>query len=504
MAEKAAASGYPNALYDLAFLLAPREGETHLHDDTSIGMLTCAADKGHRGARLSLARLYSEGNGVARDHAKALKLYNACMEQGPTSYICRKIGMILLSGGQGVEQNKEQGIRMLELAAQDDDGKARYHLAVALRDGEASNGGGAEDRPNSRKALELFEEAGRNLLHYKSAWEAARMYERGEGVDRPDLERARELYTLAAKSGEHPESMRRLAELSGEPEEALGWYKEAARCGDARAMVDVGDMARRGLGGTPKDFASAIDHYTAAVAVSDAAVATTKGNAKSAAADAIARLGRMHEKGQGFRRPNRIKAARFYQRAVDRGSALGCILSARMLLAGNHPETAASVLLPAAGCGHPVAQCELAGILEREPDLAARVSEDGSYIVGRDCWGDSNRSERIVALYEASAAKSHRRAMYFLAMIYRRGRHGVIEDPRKAFKLLEEAARFGTVAEASFFMAEMLERGEGTDVDLRRARDCYRDAAKAGHLGALQGFERLQLALSGPPSHQCF
>ena len=78
--------------------------------------LLAAAERGAARAQFVLAGMYRNGEGVAQDHAEAVRLYRLAAEQG---YARAQIDLGLMYGiGEGVTQDHDEEVRWLGLAAE--------------------------------------------------------------------------------------------------------------------------------------------------------------------------------------------------------------------------------------------------------------------------------------------------------------------------------------------------------------------------------------------------
>lgn len=139
-----------------------RDGQT----DQAAELFTKAAELGDSGAMVELGEMYSSGEGVAEDEAKALNWFKRAAEAGNVSGMVA-LGGVYLLGGSGNDPNEEEAARWFQKAAERDSPAALYDLAM--------------------------------------------LYESGRGVPK-SLDKAKDLYQKAGALGNH-EAQKRLAKL---------------------------------------------------------------------------------------------------------------------------------------------------------------------------------------------------------------------------------------------------------------------------------------------------
>ncbi len=139
-----------------------RDGQT----EEAAELFTKAAEMGDSGAMVELGEMYSSGEGVTEDDAKALNWFKRAAEAGNVSGMV-SLGGIYLLGGGGTDPNEEEAARWFQKAADHDSPAAMYDLAM--------------------------------------------LYESGRGVTK-NLQKAKDLYQKAAALGNH-EAQKRLAKL---------------------------------------------------------------------------------------------------------------------------------------------------------------------------------------------------------------------------------------------------------------------------------------------------
>lgn len=196
------------------------------------------------------------------------------------------------------------------------------------------------------------------------------LWARGVGVDKPNYEEAMRWWKEAAKHG-YPLAMNNIGLLFAngqgvprDPLKALAWWKRSAELGNGWAMNNIGDLYERGEGVEQSD-ALALEWYE-----------------KGAEADeplAMYNMGSLHERGRGAAQD--FKAAlRWYARAADRGIAYAMHSLGQLTEAGQGTP----VDLPEAHAWYTVAADyyiradseEIALNAQARERLAARLSAD--------------------------------------------------------------------------------------------------------------------------------
>lgn len=219
------------------------------------------ADRGSTPAMMFLARLYTNGTGVARDDGEAVAWYEKAALAGSTN------GMLLygdaLAAGRGTAKDLTQAQRWIRKSAEAGNVAAVFRLGRMYRDGE----GVARD---PLEAVKLFKAAAE--ADYTPAMVAVGlMFEGGGGLAADHLQ-------------------------------AVQWYKRAADAGDAEGMAALGTMYSTGRG-VEKDPAAAATWYLQA--------------AERGQLLAIHNLAYHYDKGIGVARNSQL-AADYVYRALER------------------------------------------------------------------------------------------------------------------------------------------------------------------------------------------
>jgi len=187
-------------------------------------VLKSKAEKGDAEAQLQLAYRYANGDGVARDAAKAVKWLRKAADQGSARAQCQLA--LYYASGTGVKPDKFEGAHWLRRAADQGLAEAQFNLGIC--------------------------------------------YAQGEGVQR-DAVTAAEWYRKAADQG-LPQAEAELGncylEGQGVPKdipEGVNWTRKAAEQGYAPAQNTLGHCYSKGKG-VSKDYVAAYKWFNLAAA----------------------------------------------------------------------------------------------------------------------------------------------------------------------------------------------------------------------------------------------
>ena len=185
------------------------------------------ADKGDPEAQLSLAACYANGNGVARDPAKAVKWLRKAAEQGSARAQCL-LGLNYANGA-GVKPDKVEAARWLRRAADQGLAEAQFDLGMCYANGEGVP-------RNAVEAVAWYRKAADQGLP-DAECELGNCYLEGNGVpkDIPD---------------------------------GVKWTRRAAEQGFAQAQNALGLCYLKGTG-VPKDYLQAYKWFDLAAAKGD-------------------------------------------------------------------------------------------------------------------------------------------------------------------------------------------------------------------------------------------
>lgn len=252
-----------------------------------------AAEQGYAAAQFSLGVCCYKGQGVSQDHAEAAKWFRKAADQGDADSQ-RNLGVCYYNG-QGVPQDHAEAVKWYRRAAEQNQAEAQYNLAECYYNGNGVPKDHAETLKWSLKAAEQG--------HSEAAVLLGQCY--GEQTN---VEEAVRWYRQAAKRGEAEIQDEVAFEFfygRGIPKdqaEGFKWYLKAAERGLARAQSSVGQCYDRGKG-VPQDYTEAVKWYRKAAEQGD----------ESAQYD----LGDCYESGKGVPQ-DYVEAFKWYNLAASR------------------------------------------------------------------------------------------------------------------------------------------------------------------------------------------
>jgi TPR repeat protein len=154
------------------------DGEEHESNEAVVARYRAAAERGEAWAQYNFGVTYSNGDRLPKDKVQAAYWFKKAAEQGDTP--SRLFLADILSGGQGVEPDYAEAVRLYRLVADD----AHVYSPIAEHNlGEMyANGKGV--LRDDQEAIRYWERAAKHGWSL-SAGELGRLYERGaEGIPR--------------------------------------------------------------------------------------------------------------------------------------------------------------------------------------------------------------------------------------------------------------------------------------------------------------------------------
>lgn len=195
---------------------SPRQSGPLTQEQELIQALGAEATRGDASAQVNLGVMYLRGEGVARNVAKAVALFQRAADQGnATAQV--NLGL-MYAKGEGVAPDLNKGLDLLRKAEAQGDPDAQVNLGLMFIRGDQVGRDVASALALFRKAAAQGHPLAQNNLGV--------MYQRGEGVARDAA--------LAAK-----------------------WYEQAAVQGEPGAQASLGSMYAAG-DGVPKDLVLAL------------------------------------------------------------------------------------------------------------------------------------------------------------------------------------------------------------------------------------------------------
>jgi len=327
--------------------------------DEAVQQYAAADQAGNPWGSVSLGSLYANGDGVAKDPAKAATFLRRAGDGGlPDAYA--DLGLLYAAAnppnytqafsefdrasragstlalaylgefyfnGLGVVKNQTRALALFQQAANRGDPEGMLDLGLSYYSGTGVRRDPATALRWLSRAAEFGFAQAQDVIGY--------MYQEGDGVGQSD-EQAMAWYRKSAAQDD-PFAMTHLARLlidAGNDAEATAWYRRAAALGDPTGMTKLGDLLaeagngaeavdwyrkaaakgfvdvetrladayRMGKNGIPQDYPQAAFWYSKAVEQGDTF--------------AMVRLGELYEKGLGVVQSTE-KARQLYTRAAD-------------------------------------------------------------------------------------------------------------------------------------------------------------------------------------------
>jgi uncharacterized protein len=346
---------------------------------------------------------------------------------------------------QGSEEERREGIRLLEELASKGSSEAKFRLGMAYHE-RAS--------PLARRWLREAAEEG----HAKAAVNLGVIYDKGQGVqiDRAEAER---WYRAAVAKG-IPAAETYLGYLllldTGEPEkqaEGHALLQRSLARGDLGAIVILAHCARTGQG-IPQDIALAGSYYERAVAL---------GHAPS-----MVKLARLYDKGQGVPR-DEARAFELYRRAAKGGEKAALFRVGEALFHGRGVER------------------DWAEALKWFERAAAFDDADALTRVGVICIkgapGVTPDSFRAVTSFERAAKAGSAEAMFLLGQCLIGGQ-GTAMNPREGRSWIRKAVE-ADHPPAVYYYSVALKKGDGVPKDLAESLRLLQRAAELKHVQAM-------------------
>ncbi|MGK0185102.1 MAG: TPR repeat protein [Verrucomicrobiales bacterium] len=303
--------------------------------------------------------------------------------------------------------------------------------------------------------------------------ELARMDVAGQGIARPDVEKAQFLMKAAAEAG----SVDAMIELGRgfkqgmfgtEPsyEEAKRWFELGESKGDAIAALELGFLYEEGKG---------------VVADADRAHFFYRAAAQKQLPQAQFHLGMCALKGAGIDKDGKV-ALEWFHKAASLGSTRAMYQLARM-----HEAGAADLKKDPARSNEWFEKAAALGDLRSQNQLGIKY---------RDGRGVEKDTRLAVKWLSGAASQRYPPAMVNLGMMYENGYDRAIkQDPVVASHLYTEAAKLGD-AVGQYLLARLFETGKGGAKDLVAAYVLAAESARLGHKPAAKLSSKLKAQLT--------
>ena len=211
--------------------------------DWAQAVALCAkeADAGNAQAQRYYAKLFDDGNGVAKNLGQAASWYTRAAAGGDHEAQVR-LGYMYRSG-LGVKKDDRQSVYFFKLAAEGGSATGQLEYGVALEAGKGV------DR-DEKHAADLYRKAGAGG-DTQGFVRLGKLYERGKGVEQ-SLTQAANLYRQAADKGNvDGEYWLGKAYKDGKGVEksvpmAIEWFRKAAQSGHKQAADELKDLGVKG------------------------------------------------------------------------------------------------------------------------------------------------------------------------------------------------------------------------------------------------------------------
>lgn len=224
--------------------------------------LTELAQKGDDRSQLELGFRYDEGNGVKKDHEKAVELYLKAEKQN-NAMAQNNLGWAYHQG-EGVKQDYAKAKEWYEKAIANKSIDVVTKSMVLNNLAELyTNGLGVET--NYDKALELRLEAETLRPHLATEYKIGWLYDK-----KKDYKQAAEWYQKSAAQGDYRAQnnlgnlYRRGKGVVQDYKKAMELYQQSAAQNNNRAYSNIGDLYAEGLG-VKRDDKKAFEYYTKAL-----------------------------------------------------------------------------------------------------------------------------------------------------------------------------------------------------------------------------------------------
>lgn len=250
-------AGDPDALFLLADCYGNGSLGVSIDHDKAFSLYLQAAKQSHPSATYRAAVCYEVGAGTKRDFPRAVQYCRKAAALGDTAAMF-KLGMILLNGLLGQQENPREGVTWLKRAASQADETTPHalHELAGLYEGKKDLGNVIV--PDPSYAHDLYVRSAQ-LGYAPSQYKLGLCYEYGQLNLPVDPRRSIGWYTKSAQQGD-PEAELALSGwyltgsegiLAQSDEEAYLWARKAADKGLAKAEYAVGYFTENGIGTQP-------------------------------------------------------------------------------------------------------------------------------------------------------------------------------------------------------------------------------------------------------------
>lgn len=166
--------------------------KVHSNDTGALGELRAKAEKGNAYVQFSLGEMYSEGRGVPKDYAEAVKWFRKAADQGAVA--AQSILGLMYASGLGVSKDDAEAVKWGRKAADQGNASGQALLGIMYREGRGVPKHDGEAVVWFHKAADQGNAYGQGLL--------GEMYSEGRGVPKDDVEAYKWVF-LAMVQGEN-------------------------------------------------------------------------------------------------------------------------------------------------------------------------------------------------------------------------------------------------------------------------------------------------------------
>jgi len=204
------------SLCDLGSMFEYGEGVDKNHTK-AVEYYMQAADKGYAGAQCNLGYMYNNGRGVKLDREKAVDYYKRASKQ---NHVRAQYNLgYLYKYGHGVEKDYKLAVQYYRRSAEQGYTKAQHNLGFMY-----SNGYGVE---KDKKKAAYYYKLAADQKNAMSSYNLALMYQRGEGVEQ-DHSMAFKYFLEATELG-HKEAKSQLEKIQRHSGEGYNDYRFGAQ-----------------------------------------------------------------------------------------------------------------------------------------------------------------------------------------------------------------------------------------------------------------------------------
>jgi len=227
----------------------------------ALALFSRAAQAGSARALGAIGELHERGVGVARNAREAADWYRKALAAGDEESRAR-LGLLALSSAAATPKAMQEGLALVQAAAERGSAYGRYALARLLLEG-------LHLRRDEAKGLSLLEQAAREEVPEAQAL-LGQLYAEGREVSAAHPGMAVELSTLAARNGDVGAQARLGAfyrdgwGVERDSQEAAYWLAKAAEAGNTEAAAQLGLLLAEGAPDLRRDPAAGLDWLKAA------------------------------------------------------------------------------------------------------------------------------------------------------------------------------------------------------------------------------------------------